>query len=366
MKAALITIVDNVNFGTYLQAYATYRKLKERGYDVTVVNYERPYLTPMIEVKKNIKNPKWNFVRKVAYASSYLIIEPFMRWNLKRFLKTNCRLTKCCKTEFEITDSVEGYDIFVTGSDQVWNTTHNHGIDRNFFWAGIEGRKYSYAASIGIEQFPDEQKKEIYQLLKQYKAISVRENSAVKCLSEIGIDNAIQVLDPTLLLRGEDWNSIQKSKIKKTEPYLLVYSVEPKRIDFLRKQVQAIAKEKNLKVYVVCPSLKFKKDWGADKVFNFSTVDDFLYLFANADFVVVSSFHGTAFSINFNKEFITVSSGAFNSRVHSLLSLVGLTERYTTDRILFSNELREIDYNRVNSILDNERKKSENFIDIIQ
>lgn len=366
MKAALITIVDNVNFGTYLQAYATYRKLEERGYDVMVVNYERPYLTPLIEVKKNIKNPKWNILRKVAYAAIYLIIEPFMRWNLKRFLIANCKMTKCCKTELEISSSVEGYDVFVTGSDQVWNTVHNYGIDRNFFWAGIEGRKYSYAASIGIEHFPDEQKEEIFQMLKQYHAISVRENSAVKCLSEIGIDNVVQVLDPTLLLRGTDWNSIQKSKHKKTEPYLLVYSVEPKRIYFLKEQAQAIAKEKGLKIYVVCPSLKFKKDLGADKVFNFSTVDDFLYLFANADFVVVSSFHGTAFSLNFNKEFITVSSGAFNSRVFSLLSLVELTERYTTDKILSSNELRSIDYNRVNSILDFERKKSETFLDKIQ
>lgn len=366
MKVALITIVDNVNFGTYLQAYATYRKLEERGYKITVVNYERPYLTPMIEVKKNIQNPKWNILRKMAYAASYLIVEPFMRWNLKRFLRANCSITKCCKTELEISGYVGGYDIFVTGSDQVWNTAHNHGIDRNFFWAGIEGRKYSYAASIGIDHFPDEQKEEIYQLLKQYKAISVRENSAVKCLSEIGIDNTIQVLDPTLLLRGTDWNSIQKSKLKKTEPYLLVYSVEPKRVDFLKEQVQAIAKEKGLKIYVVCPSLKFKKDLGADKVFNFSTIDDFLYLFANADFVVVSSFHGTAFSLNFNKEFITVSSGAFNSRVHSLLSLVGLTERYTTDRILSSNELNAVDYNRVNSIIDFERKKSESFIDKIR
>ena len=119
-------------------------------------------------------------------------------------------------------------------------------------------------------------------------------------------------------------------------------------------------------VEVAYGTLKFKKDLGADKVFNFSTVDDFLYLFANADFVVVSSFHGTAFSLNFNKEFITVSSGAFNSRVFSLLSLVELTERYTTDKILSSNELSSIDYKRVNSILDFERKKSETFLDKIQ
>lgn len=366
MKTGLITIVDNVNFGTYLQAYATKRKLEERGHDVLIVDYVRPYLSPIIEVKKNIKNPKWSFVRKVAYAISYITVEPFMRWNLKRFLHRNSSMTKTCKSEHDIDLYTSNCEIFVTGSDQVWNTTHNYGIDECFFWTLKKGRKYSYAASIGIEHFPEEHKQRIYYLLSDYSAISVRESSAIKALENIGITGAQQVLDPTLLITGKEWLQVQTSKFKKTESYLLIYSVEPKRNDFLCEQARIIANEKNLKVYVVCPSLKFKRDFSADKVFNFSTVDDFLALFANADFVVVSSFHGTAFSINFNKEFITVSSGAFNSRVNSLLTLVRLKDRYISDRFLSSKELQPIDYDSVNEIINQEREKSEAFIDKIK
>lgn len=366
MKTALITIVDNVNFGTYLQAYATKRKLSDRGHDVLVVDYIRPYLTPMIEVKKNIKNPKWNIVRKFVYAIAYLTIEPYMRWNLKRFLRRNAKLSKSCYSEADTKKSTEDCEIYVTGSDQVWNTTHNYGLDKCFFWADAKGRKFSYAASIGVDTILDEHKEQMHQLLSQYSAISVRESTAVETLKSIGIRGCQHVLDPTLLLTGDEWKDVQRSAFKKKEPYLLVYSVEPKRNEFLKQQVSVIAKEKNLKVYVVCPSFKFKADFNADKVFNFSTVDDFLALFANADFVVISSFHGTAFSLNFNKEFITVSSGAFNSRVLSLLTLVGLKERYTSGNILSSNDLSPINYEEVNAILDAERVKSEQFIDLIK
>lgn len=362
MKISLITIVDNVNFGTYLQAYATTLKLEELGNKVCVIDYIRPYLSPMIEVKKNCKNPNWSIMRKIFYAISYLTLEPLMRWNLKRFLKNNVNMSSECKSLDDVKKCACDSEILVTGSDQVWNTTHNYGVDEVFFWKGCNGRKYSYAASIGLEKFPDNQKERIRTLLECYSAISVRESMGISALSDVGINRVIQVIDPTLLLNRDEWLRVSKDSFKKREPYLLVYSVEPKRNMLVRQQAEKIAREKNLKIYVVCPSFKLKKDWGADRIFNFSTVDKFLALFANADFVIASSFHGTAFSLNFNKEFITISSGAFNTRVESLLTLVNLQQRYTVGKMLSSSELQPIDYNSVNKILDEERTKSMDFL----
>lgn len=366
MIAYLATIVDNINFGTYLQAYATAKKISERGYDITFVDYKRPYLSSLHEIKKNLKNSQWSFFRKIFYAMSIIALEPLMRWNLKRFLVKRVKKTKQCKNLTDVQSAVKKADILITGSDQVWNTSHNHGIDEVFFWTGIKGRKYSYAASIGIEHFPEDYKEEIFSRLSQYEAISVREAQGISALNEIGIKNSVQVLDPTLLLTGKDWEQAQKSNFEKKDSYLLVYSVESKRNETVKIQAQKIAQERGLKIYVVCPSFKLNKDWNADKIYNFASVDLFLALFANADFVVVSSFHGTAFSINFNKEFVTVSPGAFNSRVNSLLSLVGLTNRYVSGDLLSSASLLPIDYNEVNKILDAERRKSEYFLDLIK
>jgi len=155
---------------------------------------------------------------------------------------------------------------------------------------------------------------------------------------------------------------IKIKKKKKENKYLLIYSVESGRNDFVLQQAKEIANKRNLKLYWVCPTYKFKRSLGVDKVYNFASIKDFIYLFANADFIIASSFHGTAFAINFNKEFLSVSPGKYNTRVCSLLKLCKLENRYISDRIKTNESLTSIDYNSVNSILNVERRNSISYL----
>lgn len=362
----ILTIVDNINYGTYLQAYATYKVLSDKGWNAEVINYIRPYLSSKQFAINYIHNKKMSVPKRLVYAFFYMLLDPLMKANLKRFLSNRAKMSKPFRSLEDFKTGTPCADAYLTGSDQVWNNSHNHGLDEAFFWPYANDNIYSYAASIGLMKFKEGEEEAVKRLLSRYKTIAVRESFGVDAVKKLGFDNVVQVLDPTLLITGKEWIDISNNVFKKTEPYLLIYTVEIGRKEFVVEQAQEIAKKRGLKVYVVCPTCKFKKDFKADRVFNFARVELFLSLFAQADFVVVSSFHGTAFSINFNKQFVAISPAEFSSRVNSLLALTGLSDRYIKDDIVKSEQIKDIDYARVNEILDKERKHSFEYIDIIK
>ena len=256
-------------------------------------------------------------------------------------------------------------DIYVTGSDQVWNTSHNQGVERVYYlsYAPLGCKKYSYAASIGQDIIPEEHIKETQLYLSQYDAISVREDKAVDLLKKIGIQ-ATQVLDPTLLLDKTQWLKYANKRLV-SEDYLLVYSVEPTEFDQKVSDVaKHIAKVKGLKIVSVSNYGECKRIPDCDIYFDYALPQYYLSLMAYAAFVVVSSFHGTAFAINFNKPFLTITPGTFSSRIASLLALTGLNERRISGLNDMNNDLLEsnINYSRVNDILGENRNQSIQFI----
>lgn len=360
MRLLLTTIVDNANFGTFLQAYATAKKFQDFGCDVTVLNYVRDYLKEPFLIDFKRKDRK--FIVNCIHCFYHNIIVKHISHRIKSFLLDNCKHTKEYSDVNEINKIAKEYDLFLVGSDQVWNNYYNRGIDEVFFLKGIIGYKSSYASSIGANGFPEEDKVEVAKLLSQFKHISVREDSAVKILNSYGINNVEHVLDPTLLLTGNEWKTFsKKSNFKKNEPYLLIYSVENERYDDIYKVARKIADEKGFKIYMISSYYRRKKKYKVDKMFSFASIYDFLSLMSQADFVVVSSFHGTAFSINFNRQFVTISPSKYNSRVMSLLRATGLEKRYM-DSI---NQMPKdnINYLLVNEKLQDMRIKSEKFIE---
>ena len=365
MKILLSTIVDNINFGTYLQAFATAHLLKHRNAEVEILNYIRPYLDGKFYAR-NIYNDKSKpLISRAIRSCGYYILNGFMIWNLKRFLTGRAKLTKKITSHEDLIKKFnKKYDLYLTGSDQVWNTQHNLGVDSVFFFDGIDGEKRSYAASVGMESFQAGEEKRIAEMLSDYSLISVRESFGVDALKKIGIENSVQVLDPTLLLNAEEWIKICGQKFHKTEKYLLIYSVELEKNEEVYQIALKIAAERGLKVYLVCPTLKFKKSFPKiDRLFSLATVELFISLFSQADFVVCSSFHGTAFSINFNRQFITIAPQRFNTRVNSLLKLLNLEERYVENVKYLPMET--IDYNKVNKTLQQERGNSLKVLDSI-
>lgn len=351
-KVLLTTIVDNINYGTYLQAYATVKKLTDMGCSVEVLDYLRPHLTKSAMIKKSFGCG----TKRAVTALPGIILDSLMKRNVKRFLTSRVKMSRRFSDWNKMLHTLSDFDLYITGSDQVWNSTHNHGIEEVFFFKGIDGVKKSYAASVGLESFPEEQQQQLKELLERYQTITVRESFGVKALEKIGIKRAVQVLDPTFLLTGAEWRAESRAQFKKTEPYLLVYSVEVGRDRETLEIARKIANEHSLKVYLISPYIKFNSRLKVDKLFSMADTEMFLTLFSQADYAVVSSFHGTAFAINFNIQFVTVSPDRFSSRVQSLLQLLNLRDRYITG--IADIPPTDFDYHPVNEILNHEREKS--------
>ena len=359
MKVSLITILDNTNYGTYLQALATGMAVKSLGHDVEIIHYTRPCMT------------FWGNSKAVFQDRGLL------RWFYRCIVRYSRKSSQLRKLDIDflasylpLTEEYVGFDAlmanppqadaYLTGSDQVWNSFYNRGIDKSYYleYAPKGKKRISYAASIGMPNIPEQEKNDTKRLLKKYHSITVRELSAKQILADLGISSEV-VLDPTLLLNKKQWDQIASEyPFTVKESYLLTYSVEYGKEDScIKHYAKKIAEKKGLKLYHITYSGKPFDNY-YDKVYTYATPDKFLKLMLHASFVVVSSFHGTAFSINFNKPFITVSPKKFNSRIMSLLEITGLKSRMVTDSSRPIENFGEIDYSSVNKILDGERIKS--------
>lgn len=362
MKVSIITIVDNTNFGTYLQALATGIAIRKLGHESEVIRYTRQFMTPKgmsMAILKDRGLLSW-INRYVLHSNKYT-------WTLRekdhKFLSSFVPVTQEYIGYNTLASNPPTADVYLTGSDQVWNSVYNKGIDKSFYLDfAPEGKKrISYAASIGMKDIPANEIDETKALLSKYQHITVRETSAKTILSKLGLKSEV-VLDPTLLLDKEEWTAIaNKYSFDVKEPYLLTYSVEYGNEDsYIKYYAQQIAKQRNLKIYHVSYSRSGMMPDYVDKAFPLATPDLFLNLMLHASFVVVSSFHGTAFAVNFNKQFLTISPHRFNSRVESLLGLLGLKQRIINDDKSDITAMDSIDYEKINMLLDQERVKSMN------
>ena len=205
---------------------------------------------------------------------------------------------------------------------------------------------------------------EIKKYLSKYNSISVREKQAEILLKKLQLPIDIRtVLDPTLLLSKEIWNLYALKRLV-DEPYMILYSVETKDQNKLITQMaKKIAKVKKLKIVGIYYGGRQQRIEGTDKNFFRVTPSVFLSLFLYADYCIVSSFHGTAFSINFQKNFLTITPGRFNSRVDNLLTLCNLKKRLVVDSSYDINDaFTDIDYSLVNKIIEEERQSSIDYL----
>jgi polysaccharide pyruvyl transferase WcaK-like protein len=282
---------------------------------------------------------------------------------LNRFLRKYVKLTP---RRFHSFDALQrnppAADIYVTGSDQVWNGIYNAGVDRTFYldFAPAGATRIAYAASFGLEELPEDQLAATRRLIHKYNAISVREESALRILEELGWSGATHVLDPTLMLNRADWAKLASPR-PRGERYLLIYSVEGASKEPVLENARLIARRLQLKIYQAAGGIRSRIK-GCDKVFYFVSPGHFLSLLLNAEFVVASSFHGTAFSINLNRPFISVMPRRYTGRAASLLKILGLEDRLVVDSCDLHKVLAPIDYERVNRQLDTERDKSRSFL----
>ena len=290
-----------------------------------------------------------------------------MRFRL--YLK-ELKLTNKCNKE-NISYVLNEFEKLIVGSDQVWNPLCSDG-DTTFLLNidNVHFEKYSYAASIGnpenIEQFSGDYRK----ALADFKLITVREDSAAFFLREQIHRECKVVLDPVFLPDPLFWEQIT-GNLKTHEPYIFVYNLM--NLDDLLTLVISLANRTSLKVIVISRTViydyKFFRKCSKHfpiKIMSNCGPKQFLQLLTGADFIVTDSFHGSALSIIFKKIFFTIPNlekNNTNSRIHTLLSGVGLEDRLVTSSMEDDLFLKPIDYLAVEKKLQPLRKKS---IDVLQ
>lgn len=360
MKVSIITLHRVYNYGSALQAYATQRVFEKAGHDVTIIDYITPQRTKWKILKGTKTTEDTTFLKKIVYRFAKIGSIILKEKTFGRFVRKNLKLTKKYITAEDIEKDIPAADIYVTGSDQTWNSQYNEGIDRGFFLDCVpeNAKRISFVASFGKEKLNADEVELTKKYLTPYSALSVREDSAVNILKDLGRDDAVQLIDPTLQLTKAEWLSITSPRLIK-EPYLilmLLYNEDNHATEYARK----IADEKGLKLVKL--SWEMKCPPMVDQLMTHRSPADFLSLFYYADFVVTNSFHGLAFSINLEKQFVIIPRNEFNSRIDSLLKLVNLENRLISapDKLRVSNEM--IEYLSVNKVIEMERDRAREFI----
>ena len=351
------------NYGCLLQAYALQKCLKALNYEVVTDESPRRFLT---FTEKLIDKSK----RMIAY---YVLgrktVNPNPFYPTEKSWKRICNNTsKFVSKRIDTVDFFNGnqssskeminrFDTFIIGSDQVWRDSYSR-VETYFGDFLEQGNKkiFSYAASFGLSnwQFDRERTENLRELVKKFRAVSVREKDAVElCRDNINVE-AKWVLDPTLLLSKEDYISLFKDDFtEKSEGNLMTYILDysEEKNDFLK----LVESEKKLKSFSVM----------AKENEEFPAVEKWLRGFYDAKFVLTDSFHGMVFSIIFEKPFLVLLNKQRGSaRFLSLLSALGLEERLIEEIDNFDKELlhKDIDYERLRKKLLVLVEKSKGFL----
>lgn len=358
------------NYGSILQAYA----LQELISIYTDVDYEildqygeivssRKLLEKIrrLGVKRTLKRIRWKFGSKGLQERNAA---------LQKFISENLHLSEKEYNAQNISASVSSYDGFICGSDQIWNPSLVSFDD--IYWLGFvpnNKMKIAYAPSIGISQSDSLMKTKIKSILSGFKSISCREQTGTDLINHIiGSSVCKTVLDPTLVLPIEKWNSIlPDSKINPSIKYVFAYILRGDKAQ--RKLVEHYAKEYNYKI-VTFPYLdsdyieKYDKIFGDIKIYGASPAD-FIRLISNAEYVFTDSFHCTVFSILYHRPFcIFPKAGKTqNTRLLDIQKRLGVTDRMIKKTELSCiRELEPIDWVSVDAQLENLREESISYL----
>lgn len=359
-KVGVITRHAVANYGSLLQSHATEQVIRNLGYEAEIINYIPRYEQSYRLALNGYKISKES--RSIRNRAEYIIGQSanFMNsyYFFKRLRKKYLHESLLYSNKNELNLCVKNYDIFCTGSDQVWNEISAGQIDENYFLGFVNGRKpcFSYAASFGKSTVDDHNVSVVKSLLKKYDSISVREKSGINILEEFNLKGT-EVIDPTLLLDRHYWKKLTKTVIN--DEYILVYQLKGHKgfDEFVKK----VAETKKIKVFRVTTVLQQIPMFG--KTEYLPNIDRLLALFLNAKCIITDSFHATAFSINLNRNFVTFLPGINNNRVHDFLELVGLEERLLTDYTDLTFYEKDVDFTKANKVLDKKRIESMEYLE---
>ena len=353
MKIKTITCHDCYNFGASLQAYALQTHLASLGHEVEIINYKPDYLSGHFNMWA-VSNPVFN---KPLIKQLYLLAKlPGRLRSLSRkkvfdeFTAKYLYLTRRYNSYEELKADAPAVDVYIAGSDQIWNTLFRNGRDAAFYldFGKPEVKRISYAASFSTPDVAPEYREFVRHELKNFDHISIREKTSLPLLKSLGRPDGVAVCDPVFLLSREHWEDMinQSSHVIPKEKYILLYlSDRGKNIETIAKKIREITGWKIYAVGAITASY-------ADKNFTNASPLNFLTLIRNAQIVVSNSFHATAFSLIMHTKFCVVNRiEGINERMKSMLEDFGIAERLISN--YSETILDEIDWSKLNSIKEN-------------
>lgn len=326
--AGIITIHKINNYGSVLQAYALQRVCEEWGYRVEMIDYDfpneahtnNPYDVVGLDSAPN--EPRW---------IKLLFVKALIRQHrgISRFVQKYQHLSaRRYKSPDELNQNPPIYDIYITGSDQLWSPRHCNG-DTAFMlsFAHDDATRISYAASFGSNEIPAEIKPVFKKYLSYYNAISVRENSGRDLVKELIGKEASVVLDPTLLLNAEQWNEIAVQQRLVRRKYILCYFLNYSfnAFPYADELAENIRRQTGFEIVRVArPPHRLQLRDTKYKIG--ASPQEFLALVRDAEIVLTTSFHGTAFAVNYGRPVFSIvkDRNAGDSRQVSLMSNLGL------------------------------------------
>lgn len=366
---AVFTVFRNTNYGAVLQAYALTHKLQSlTGRDVFLVDYIRDQNTNLMHNgviyhgkhgKKsiNVQSIKKFYLNILNYSGTVA--------RTRRFLAFISQHLWIYEKPFYSDDPIvlEGFDTAFLGSDQIWNPALMKGFHKPYF--GIVDsplrRVIAYAPSLGKKTFSDEEKNELYQKLKNVDVLSCREEDSCEFLRELTGREVACVLDPTFLLDRIEWEALLDRQCRLPQKYVLVYTLRSDQ-DLIRL-AQEKAKKLCAQVVVLGSGRKIRhsviKDALHEKAFG---PQQFIAAVANASCVFTDSFHGTAFSIIFGKDFIVRAREEKGQRMEHLCKILHLGKRVFRSFEDVVDVEQPIDYERVYDTLKKLKAESITYI----
>lgn len=367
LSIGIVTIHFGINYGSVLQAFALASYIaKCYGSKVTLINY----IPERYSIKRRYfkTEKRINIVLKTFYlilvAPTQIIYQHIFRSFLRKYTPIGSKISNFEKLRKKYCQ----YDALIVGSDQVWNSDYNEKVDEIYYLSFSSNNqiKASYAASFGKESFSIDELANMKELLRNFNFISVRELGMIKILSDLGIENPQLVLDPIFLLTKYDWaNLISNRSIK--EKYLFMYILDgAETTNSIVEYGISIAKRKGLKTVLISFGHFWSYDRRVDYYLKRKSPFEFVELLYNSEFVVTNSFHGVAFSINFEKQFISFKRKIFNSRLESLINLLDLNDQLVSINDWDSNKnFGSINYELHQKKIDYYRSISSNYIECI-
>ena len=351
-KIGILTFHRANNYGAVLQAYALKQTLLSLHAQVQIVNYLCPAIEDFYSFWSGSFSLKWLALKvgKLLFLAKFLSNQRKFEQFRSRYLKDT---TPVAAADIAKLNAI--YALFITGSDQVFNPRIT-GFDKNYLLDFVQdnSKKYSYAASVAVEDISAQEEKFLSNYLKNFAGISVREKQTVEKLHQVTGKPILVHLDPTLLLTKQNWQHIA-SLPKNQSNYILLYLMDEnsKIIDF----TQRLSKHTGLKVIHISASLRSKTPFKSMCV----TPQQWLGYFLGATYIVTNSFHGLVFSLNFNKPFFVdvVRAGDArlrNDRILNMLELTGFTNRLIEQ--IGTNYEEPLNFSVSNNILQQEKARA--------